>query len=405
MKAVHVPPSPAGCRCRWKSRAPPVRRGRSARSPLAAEYGWPPPQKNDPPVAKLDQLPRGLRNGRPFVGYRASQRQSGQATENREHRHLLFDKPLQQRTSPGGHDPGIRVGAPEMGDDRRHVHPVVGNEPRREKGCMPRPDQLVFENDHIVRLPVGRRRHQDRHPQQRSPGRLDLLPFDPPWPPRAPRPAGLPARAARGQPAPSGADPSSAATSWRPGISAVQRPRHSSARRCAATCSVTLGNLDFAMVARWMKNSQVVKETSAGQVANLGQLGRKKFPTLTDSSDFTNIQSLKNLALKLSWNETPPTLPIKTPFNMTKYLKNCFYFAPLVFALPATAETFAIDDFSSLNLTGGSGDWIGNWTNAVSGGTISTSAATGALVATRAGTGAGNVGSVSRQFTANTSIF
>ncbi len=100
----------------------------------------------------------------------------------------------------------------------------------------------------------------------------------------------------------------------------------------------------------------------------------------------------------------PPTLPIKTPFNMTKYRENLFRLWLLWFSLlPATAETTAIDDFSSLNLTGGSGDWIGNWTNAVSGGTISTSAATGALVATRAGTGAGNVGSVSRQFTANTS--
>ena len=61
------------------------------------------------------------------------------------------------------------------------------------------------------------------------------------------------------------------ATSLRPGISAVQRPRRSSARRCAATCSVTLENLDLDMAARWMKNSQVVKKTSAGHVATEGQ--------------------------------------------------------------------------------------------------------------------------------------
>jgi hypothetical protein len=50
-------------------------------------------------------------------------------------------------------------------------------------------------------------------------------------------------------------------TSWRPGISAVQRPRRSSARRCAASCSVTLGSLDFDIAAGWMKNSQVVNAT------------------------------------------------------------------------------------------------------------------------------------------------
>jgi hypothetical protein len=104
-----------------------------------------------------------------------------------------------------------------------------------------------------------------------------------------------------------------------------------------------------------------------------------------------------------------PTLPIQAPFNMTKYLKSCFYFVPLVFALPSTAATTAIDDFSSLNLTGGSGDWINTWTNAVSpssSNTISRSAATGALVATRGGTGTATntVGSVSRQYTATTSV-
>lgn len=92
------------------------------------------------------------------------------------------------------------------------------------------------------------------------------------------------------------------------------------------------------------------------------------------------------------------------PFNMTKYLKNCFYFAPLVFALPATAATTAIDDFSSGFPASGSGDWIGDWANATSNANFSTSAASGALVATTTSTTTNSgLASVSRRYTANTS--
>jgi autotransporter-associated beta strand protein len=81
-----------------------------------------------------------------------------------------------------------------------------------------------------------------------------------------------------------------------------------------------------------------------------------------------------------------------------------FVCGSLLTALPATADTTAIDDFSSGFPASGSGDWINSWTNATSTASIpSRSAASGALVVTTTGTGAsGGVASVSRQYTANT---
>jgi hypothetical protein len=52
-----------------------------------------------------------------------------------------------------------------------------------------------------------------------------------------------------------------------PTAPAIQRPRQSSARNRAATCSVSLGNIRFGMAERWLKNSQVVKTTFAGNPA------------------------------------------------------------------------------------------------------------------------------------------
>ncbi|MGB6220209.1 thrombospondin type 3 repeat-containing protein [Haloferula sp.] len=73
----------------------------------------------------------------------------------------------------------------------------------------------------------------------------------------------------------------------------------------------------------------------------------------------------------------------------------------LALTLQAGGATSATDDFSSGNLSTGTGDWIGSWSTSGSG-TITTSAATSALVVNRTATFNNNAMSVHRQYTANT---